>query len=752
MPSPEIRIKFVYEDSRLVPAESLITQKTNESLALAFRHVEALCGRKTGSLAFSYNRAWLEDADTPLRLKMEDGDTIQCVAVIKIAILHPNASTQIFNVDPRDVSVTFSMLFATYGTITQTNPALLQFTLNGTRLVENAFIVETLGVNDDGFVLVALPVDTGPDMGSTAVMISSPGLLPPKTLESQPTLETPQAMLLRVKTSLLTLDANWLGTLIHSWPDVCPPQDDDDIIWNFARDFMTWRDGVVHQAGSGLETIRDPGNFLTRQTNYITSLEQLHQEWKNESLEMWKARKSVQKYEATPIQQAIQVSASKRMLREARIISVLGLLIGAWKSHLLGGLSSLCSGPGLYSDFRILRECRSITGDQTIEDILGYRKLNTGASSEDLASSAAEDEGPNVDYRTIRRRQSARLRRQAVQVPSQAIAPKAPLNSIRLESPPARSPETRREIIQYEWNKIARGAGAAGLEFINDVDDEEVPPGIGILFPYVERSYLFDIGITETSPLVGCQCDGVVGCRHAGRCSCQADLEDGPVYTPQGLFKFNTESEIIECNSYCQCPPKCANRVAQFPRQVPVQIFKTEQRGWGARIPIDLVRGRVIGIYTGSSRREEAKKLSGSRASYCFDLDINEEADEEPPENAYSVDAFGCGNWTRFINHSCSPNLQIISVVYDTMPQDNIPYLVFVTTKNIPAYTELTFDYNPAHQIEFESKRFIEKTSSKRSKSKKHTACLCGTPKCRGWLSVSLYREELVLMACDLGR
>jgi hypothetical protein len=37
---------------------------------------------------------------------------------------------------------------------------------------------------------------------------------------------------------------------------------------------------------------------------------------------------------------------------------------------------------------------------------------------------------------------------------------------------------------------IARKAGAAGLEFANDVDDEEVPPGIGVLFPYVERSYL----------------------------------------------------------------------------------------------------------------------------------------------------------------------------------------------------------------------------------------------------------------------
>ncbi|KAJ7923923.1 hypothetical protein B0H13DRAFT_1538388, partial [Mycena leptocephala] len=95
------------------------------------------------------------------------------------------------------------------------------------------------------------------------------------------------------------------------------------------------------------------------------------------------------------------------------------------------------------------------------------------------------------------------------------------------------------------------------------------------------------------------------------------------------------------------------------------------------------------------SRREDAKELSGSRASYCFDLDINEDPEEDHPQTAYSVDAFASGNWTRFINHCCSPNLKIISVVYNTMPKDNMPYLAFVTTRDIPAFVELTFDYNP---------------------------------------------------------
>jgi hypothetical protein len=47
-----------------------------------------------------------------------------------------------------------------------------------------------------------------------------------------------------------------------------------------------------------------------------------------------------------------------------------------------------------------------------------------------------------------------------------------------------------REEIQHQWNLIAREAGAAEIAFVNEIDDEEVPPNIGLLFKYLERSYL----------------------------------------------------------------------------------------------------------------------------------------------------------------------------------------------------------------------------------------------------------------------
>ncbi|KAJ7923924.1 hypothetical protein B0H13DRAFT_2315931 [Mycena leptocephala] len=109
---------------------------------------------------------------------------------------------------------------------------------------------------------------------------------------------------------------------------------------------------------------------------------------------------------------------------------------------------------------------------------------------------------------------------------------------------------SRRKPIQQKWNEIAHGSGAAGIEFVNQVDDEEVPPGIGTLFCYLERSYILlssllssfwsysrkisELGIPEPSRLVEYQC------------SCQTAL--GAPYTSRGLFTFNTDSEIFECN------------------------------------------------------------------------------------------------------------------------------------------------------------------------------------------------------------
>lgn len=61
--------------------------------------------------------------------------------------------------------------------------------------------------------------------------------------------------------------------------------------------------------------------------------------------------------------------------------------------------------------------------------------------------------------------------------------------------------------------------------------------------------------------------------------------------------------DTFTLTQFCQCDASlCPNRVAQLPRDVPVEIFKTIDRGWGVRAPVDIEQGKVLGIYSGYVR------------------------------------------------------------------------------------------------------------------------------------------------------
>ncbi|KAJ7247812.1 hypothetical protein C8J57DRAFT_721199 [Mycena rebaudengoi] len=236
---------------------------------------------------------------------------------------------------------------------------------------ENLWIAATQ--IDSGSTTIKEKADLTTVIINTPVELSNSGVIPIAPLTLHPPRlpfvgATPELMLRELKTDLQTAEANWLSTLICSWPEPCVPQDDDDILWIFARHFMAWRDDQTECRR--LET-------AARQINTVISLEHLHHEWRVESLAAWKNARSRRApsqrstRSTNSLQLAIQVNATRRMLREARIISILGQLIAAWKKRLTGGVASLSSGPGRYSDLRILQECRAMADeDQMIEDIL----------------------------------------------------------------------------------------------------------------------------------------------------------------------------------------------------------------------------------------------------------------------------------------------------------------------------------------------------------------------------------------------
>ncbi|KAJ7240369.1 hypothetical protein B0H12DRAFT_1134579 [Mycena haematopus] len=349
-------------------------------------------------------------------------------------------------------------------------------------------------------------------------------------------------------------------------------------------------------------------------------------------------------------------------------------------------------------------------------------------------------------------------------------------------------PESRKRLrlqVESAWTAIAQscdGEGsadvAAGITFANDVDEEEIPSSLhGGEFTYLEDRYHpaetlpFELYPDSATPLTDA---GAFTFCHCKRCDefdgCCQDTDSeiqGYAYT-DGLFNFTygPDDVVVECNPYCTCPTTCGNRVAQRPRRVPIEVFKTKQCGWGVRATEDVVRGTVVGMYTGKLiPRAEAEVLRGDRKQYCFDLDYNED-DDVPLEETYSVDAFECGaslipsfpacsclsvfkntsnlmvfsgNWTRFINHSCAPNLRVQPVVYDTLPHQRIAFLAFIAMQRIPARTEFTFDYDPDAQRAYEDAAAAaakkgKKGSFKQQRPRGAHKCMCGTERCRGWV------------------
>ena len=55
------------------------------------------------------------------------------------------------------------------------------------------------------------------------------------------------------------------------------------------------------------------------------------------------------------------------------------------------------------------------------------------------------------------------------------------------------------------------------------------------------------------------------------------------------LFK-----QLCSCSLY-----RCKNRVSQHPRDIPVEIYKSAERGWGVRPLTDVRGGKVVGLHTG---------------------------------------------------------------------------------------------------------------------------------------------------------
>ncbi|XP_013143389.1 PREDICTED: histone-lysine N-methyltransferase eggless-like isoform X2 [Papilio polytes] len=165
---------------------------------------------------------------------------------------------------------------------------------------------------------------------------------------------------------------------------------------------------------------------------------------------------------------------------------------------------------------------------------------------------------------------------------------------------------------------------------------------------------------TERTPTAGvplnldpdflCGCDCEDDCADKNKCACwKMTIEGARTIGIEGdvgyVYRRLPEpllSGIYECNSRCKCNNTCLNRVAQHPLQLKLQVFKTEQRGWGIRALNDVPKGAFLCVYAGNLLTDATANLDGLNEGdeYLAELDyievveaMKEGYEEDVPES-----------------------------------------------------------------------------------------------------------------------
>ena len=167
-----------------------------------------------------------------------------------------------------------------------------------------------------------------------------------------------------------------------------------------------------------------------------------------------------------------------------------------------------------------------------------------------------------------------------------------------------------------------------------------------------------------------------------------------------------------------QCDGSCRYCRVEAGSDVDVCIFRTASTGWGVRANAPIARGQFVEGYSGELCPVNGTPPDeGSRDNwyvYCANIDADNMV-------AYEINARHFGNFTRFINHSCEPNLVSVKMFTE---DEQFPHRVcFFAAADIAAAEELTLDYG--YPVSDAGELLEPKLSRK---------CHCGTGSCRGYL------------------
>lgn len=244
----------------------------------------------------------------------------------------------------------------------------------------------------------------------------------------------------------------------------------------------------------------------------------------------------------------------------------------------------------------------------------------------------------------------------------------------------------------------------------NNTDLEGPPDSFVYTSKYVPYK---DITIPDDPP-IGCTCKK--NCISSENC-CNEMSGYSAVYDVNKNVTVAPGYPIYECNKKCMCTSSCRNRVVQLGSKVKVCIYKTKTYGWGVKTNENIKKGQFVSTYVGEiitvdeSERRLRKKTS--LMDRMWDLDF-----DDPKKYKYIIDGTHYANFTYFINHSCSANLNVYAVWINCLDR-NLPQLALFASRDILAGEQLTTNYFSR--------------SSPSSLKKSGTRCQCNMKNCMGY-------------------
>lgn len=243
--------------------------------------------------------------------------------------------------------------------------------------------------------------------------------------------------------------------------------------------------------------------------------------------------------------------------------------------------------------------------------------------------------------------------------------------------------------------------------------------------------------------LPGCSC-------HTHSClieSCSCLQRYGPTYDSNGTLSDQRNRDtgyckpVFECNALCGCSETCSNRVVQRGLGIRLEVYLTENRGWGVKALEPIPCGTFICEYAGELvdyQEARHRLLSQGPEDNNYVIAVREYAGQDTVSEIF-VDPARVGNVGRFLNHSCQPNLFMVPVRVHSL----VPRLALFAERDIDVHEELTFDYSGCfgNKVAVEKKMPVHTVPGAEASctaTLKRKPCHCGATNCTSFLPMDI--------------